>query len=415
MCFLLSLLRNRPRRQAIGTDGSLSLRDILSSPHIVPERRGKCCQGAGSDGMFGWHVTIVQSVLPYPLTSRARLLHWRTSSFVASLFESLWMKTALVTGVSGQDGSYAAEELLERGYRVVGTVRSVSRARAVLPMTLLHRVELIEWDLLDQGKLVEILRHYQPAEIYNYAAYTSGEGMYDDPLAMAEINGLAVARILEAIREVDRCMRFCQASSAEMFGEASETPQSESTRFLPRSPYGAAKVYAHSMIHIYRQRYGIFGCSAILFNHESPRRSLGFVTRKITHTAAQIKLGLAAELALGNLEARRDWGFAGDVVHAMWMMLQAPVAGDYVVATGETHSVREFCDAAFSYLGLDYRNYVREDPAFFRPLEPVQLVGNALKLNSLGWLPRLNFLQMVGMMVEADMRVLRESGRQETT
>lgn len=320
------------------------------------------------------------------------------------------MKTALVTGVSGQDGSYAAEHLLERGYRVVGTVRSIARVQASSPATLLQGVELIEWDLLDQDKLVEVLAHYRPAEIYNFAAYSSGEGMYDDPLDMAEINGLAVARILQAIRKVDSGIRFCQASSAEMFGEACESPQSESTRFLPRSPYGAAKVYAHSMIHIYRQRYGVFGCSAILFNHESPRRSVGFVTRKITHTAAKIKLGLAADLALGNLDARRDWGFAGDVVRAMWMMLQAPEAGDYVVATGKTHSVREFCDAAFGHLGLDYRDYVREDPAFYRPLEPVQLVGDSLKLNSIGWSPKVDFLQLVGMMVDEDMRMLGEPG-----
>lgn len=324
------------------------------------------------------------------------------------------MKTAFVTGVSGQDGSYAAEQLVERGYRVVGTVRSVARERASLTATLLQGVELMEWDLLNRSKLAQMLADYRPAEIYNFAAYSSGEGMYDDPLGIGEINGLAVVRILEAIREVDSGIRFCQASSAEMFGEASESPQTEATRFLPRSPYGAAKMYAHSMIHIYRQRYGIFGCSAILFNHESPRRGLGFVTRKITHTAAQIKLGLAAELALGNLEARRDWGFAGDVVRAMWMMLQAPAAGDYVVATGETHSVREFCDAAFGHLGLDYRDYVREDAAFYRPLEPVQLVGNAHKLNSIGWSPRINFQQMVGMMVDEDMRILGEPCKRAT-
>jgi len=322
------------------------------------------------------------------------------------------MKTALVTGVSGQDGLYATEQLLQRGYRVVGTVRSIVRVHTTSLVTQFQGVEIIEWDLLNQSRLFEILRHYRPVEIYNFAAYSSGEGMYDDPLGVAEVNGLAVARILEAIREFDGSIRFCQASSAEMFGEASESPQSESTRFLPRSPYGAAKVYAHSMIHIYRQRYGVFGCSAILFNHESPRRSFGFVTRKITHTAAQIKLGLADNLALGNLEARRDWGFAGDVVHAMWMMLQEQTAGDYVVATGETHSVREFCDAAFAHLGLDYRDYVREDPAFYRPLEPVQLVGNTRKLKSIGWSPQLNFLQMVGKMVDEDMRLLSKTGYQ---
>lgn len=321
------------------------------------------------------------------------------------------MKTALVTGVTGQDGSYAAELLLGRGYRVVGTVRGASGVRVSSQAARLDHIELIEWDLLDQKKLVEILAHYRPAEIYNFAAYSSGEGMYDDPVGIAEINGLAVARILEAIREVDSEVRFCQASSAEMFGEASESPQTENTRFLPRSPYGAAKAYAHSMVHIYRQRYGLFGCSAILFNHESPRRSLGFVTRKITHTAAQIKLGLGDHLALGNLEARRDWGFAGDVVQAMWMMLQQPTASDYVVATGKTHSVREFCDAAFAHLDLDYRDFVRKDPAFYRPLEPVQLVGNSHHLNSIGWVPRTDFRQLVRMMVDEDMRILTQADR----
>ncbi|MBS1227011.1 MAG: GDP-mannose 4,6-dehydratase [Proteobacteria bacterium] len=312
------------------------------------------------------------------------------------------MRIALVTGVSGQDGSYAAELLLGQGYRVIGTVRSIDRVRAS-PTPLLEQIELLQWNLLDQRELVRILSFYRPAEIYNFAAYSSGEGMYDHPLEIAEINGLSVARILEAIREVDCGIRFCQASSAEMFGAASDSPQSESTRFAPRSPYGAAKVYAHSMIDIYRQRYGVFACSAILFNHESPRRGLGFVTRKITHTAAKIKLGLAEDLALGNLEARRDWGFAGDVVRAMWMMLQEPQAGDCVVATGQTHSVREFCEAAFRHLGLDYRDYVREDPSFYRPLEPIQLVGDTRKLRSIGWSPQIDFFQLVKMMVDEDM------------
>lgn len=323
------------------------------------------------------------------------------------------MKTALVTGVSGQDGSYTTELLLQQGYRVVGTVRSIARAREGAQTALMQRIELVEWDLMDQRRLLSLLAHYRPAEIYNLAAYASGVGMYDDPVGIGEINGLAVARILEAIREVDSGIRFCQASSAEMFGEATESPQSEQTRFQPRSPYGSAKLYAHSMIHIYRQRYGVFACSAILFNHESPRRGLGFVTRKITHTAAQIKLGLASDLALGNLEARRDWGFAGDVTHAMWMMLQAPSPDDFVVATGKTHSVREFCDAAFGYLDLDYRDHVREDPAFYRPLEPMQLVGDPRKLRQLGWAPQIDFPRLVGMMVDEDMRLLGGAGQHE--
>lgn len=295
------------------------------------------------------------------------------------------------------------------GYRVVGSVRSVERARACTPASWLAGIELVEWDLQDSHRLVELLTRYRPSEIYNFAAYSSGTGMYDDPVGIAQINGLAVARILEAVREVDKNIRFCQASSAEMFGVADESPQFESTRFMPRSPYGAAKVYAHSMINIYREKYGLFGCSAILFNHESPRRGLGFVTRKITRTAAQIKLGLAKELALGNLEARRDWGFAGDVVQAMWMMLQQPTSSDYVVATGQTHSVREFCEVAFGHLGLDWRDFVREDPAFYRPLEPVQLVGNSLKLNSIGWAPRTDFRQLVRMMVDEDVRILTQA------
>lgn len=316
------------------------------------------------------------------------------------------MPTAFVTGVSGQDGSYAAELLLSMGYRVIGSVRNAEHTRASTPGSWLVGIELVEWDLQDSLQLAELLTRYRPTEIYNFAAYSSGTGMYDDPVGITAVNGVAVTRILEAIRQVDAEIRFCQASSAEMFGIADESPQRESTRFMPRSPYGVAKVYAHSMINIYREKYGVFGCSAILFNHESPRRGFGFVTRKITRTAAQIKLGLAKELALGNLEARRDWGFAGDVVLAMWMMLQQSTSSDYVVATGSTHSVREFCEAAFSHLDLDWRDFVREDPAFYRPLEPVQLVGNSLKLNSIGWTPRINFRQLVSMMVDEDMRIL---------
>lgn len=319
------------------------------------------------------------------------------------------MPTAFVTGVSGQDGSYAAELLLSMGYRVIGSVRNAEHTRAFMPALLLAGIELVEWDLQDSHQLTELLTRYKPSEVYNFAAYSSGTGMYDDPMGIAEINGLAVARILEAIRKVDESIRFCQASSAEMFGVADESPQLESTRFMPRSPYGAAKVYAHSMITIYREKYGVFGCSAILFNHESPRRGFGFVTRKITRTAAQIKLGLAKELALGNLEARRDWGFAGDVVQAMWMMLQQSSSSDYVVATGRTHSVREFCEMAFAHLDLDWRDFVREDSAFYRPLEPVQLVGNSLKLNSIGWAPRTDFRQLVRMMVDEDVRILTQT------
>ena len=319
------------------------------------------------------------------------------------------MKTALVTGVTGQDGSYLAELLIAKGYRVVGAVRDVQLAVESLPSTLVSRVELVVWDVLDQRRMVDVLSRYRPQEVYNFAAYSSGAGMYDDPVAIGEVNGLAVARTLEAVREVDANIRFCQASSSEMFGEATESPQSEETPFHPRSPYGAAKLYAHSMIRIYRQRYGLFACSAILFNHESPRRGLGFVTRKITHEVASIKLGLTNELCLGSLDARRDWGFAGDYMRAMWLMLQSAQADDYVLATGETHSVREFCECAFGYLGLDYRDYVREDSTLYRPVEVVQLIGKAEKARRcLSWVPELGFRELVSMMVDGDLRMLRE-------
>ncbi len=319
------------------------------------------------------------------------------------------MKTALITGITGQDGSYLAELLLTKGYRVVGAVRDMQNAKESLPTTLMQRVELVVWDMLDQCRVREILAEYRLAEIYNLAAYTSGAGMFNDAVNIGEVNGLAVARILDAIRAVDTNIRFCQASSSEIFGNALESPQSEVSPFRPRTPYGAAKLYAHSMIQIYRQHYGLYGCSAILFNHESPRRGLGFVTRKITHAVAKIKLGLVNELCLGNLDARRDWGFAGDYVCAMWLMLQHPHADDYVVATGETHSVRELCEIAFRHLNLDYRDYVREDSASYRPIESVQLVGNSKKARyQLGWIPEIGFHEMVSRMVDADLRKLIE-------
>jgi len=317
------------------------------------------------------------------------------------------IKTALITGVTGQDGSYLAELLLAKGYRVIGAVRNTENAQARLPAGLKNGVELVAWDMLDQRRMTEVLAKYRPAEIYNFAAYSSGAGMFDDPVGIGEVNGLAVARMLEAIRAVDTNIRFCQASSREIFGEAVESPQTEATTANPRSPYGAAKFYADAMIRIYRQRYGLFACSAILFNHESPRRGLEFVTRKITHKAAKIKLGLAKELQLGNLDAQRDWGFAGDYVRAMWLMLQQECADDYMVATGKAQSVREFCDFAFSRLGLDYRDYVREDVSAYRPVEPALLVGSAAKANrKLGWKPEVEFKELVHMMVDADLQHL---------
>lgn len=318
------------------------------------------------------------------------------------------MKTALITGITGQDGSYLAEQLLAKGYRVVGVARRAPDDAALsLPAGLATRIELVAWDMLDARRIVEILGDYRPAELYNYAAYSSGSGMYDEPLAMSEVNGLAVTRILEGIRVVDTAIRFCQASSSEIFAETHESPQSEATPVCPRSPYGAAKVYADLMIRIYRERYGLFACSAILFNHESPRRSRDFVTRKIALMAARIKRGLAADLNLGNLSAQRDWGYAGDYVRAMWLMLQQNRAEDFVVSTGETHSVREFCECAFGHLGMDYRIYVREDVNAYRRAETTQLVGDSARARrQLDWRPDVGFRELVAMMVDADLRAL---------
>lgn len=311
-------------------------------------------------------------------------------------------RRAIVTGVAGQDGSYLAELLLAEGYTVIGTSRrvdAVPRHERLIPVAC---------DFGSGSDLADLLRAHRPAEVYNLAAMSSGAGMFDDPVGIGEANGLAVARMLEAIRAVDPKIRFCQASSSEMFGEAPSAPQSVDTPFRPRSPYGAAKVYAHTMLRIYRERYGLFACSAILFNHESPRRRLEFVTRKVTHAAAAIKLGLAAELRLGSLDAQRDWGFAGDYVRAMWMMLQHHHAADWVVATGRTHSVRELCDVAFGHVGLDWRRFVRESPEHGRSAEPVQLVGDPGRANEeLGWFPRLDFEKMVTAMVDADLEALR--------
>lgn len=319
------------------------------------------------------------------------------------------MKTALITGLTGQDGTYLAELLLSKGYRVVGAVRNTKFSKASMGRAL-EGVEFTEWDMLSQSHMTAVLRNYRPSEIYNFAAYSSGAGMYDDPVSMGEVNGLAVARILESIREVDIGIRFCQASSREIFGDANESPQTEATARSPRSPYGAAKLYADSMIQIYRSHHKLYACSAILFNHESPRRGLGFVVRKITHEAARVKLGLTTEVQLGNLNARRDWGYAADYVLAMWLMLQQDHADDFVIATGVTHSVREVCEIAFNHLGLDYRNFVRETAADFRPSEYAELVGCAAKAkHRLGWYPEVGFDELVKMMVGADVQHLSEN------
>lgn len=316
--------------------------------------------------------------------------------------------TAVIIGIAGQDGSYLAELLIAKGYRVIGAVRDIPKAQIQLSGYAIDGVELVEFDMLNQQRMVEIFTIYRPHEIYNFAAYSSGAGMFEDVIDIGDVNGLAVARILEAIRLSDVDTRFCQASSSEVFGDPIESPQSENSIFRPRSPYGAAKLYADSMVRIYRKRYGLFTCSAILFNHESPRRGVGFVTRKITQGAAKIKLGISSEIQLGNLDARRDWGFAGDYVSAMWLMLQQSQANDYILATGKTYSVRDLCDIAFEHLGLDYRDYVREDASAFRPNEAVQLVGDASKArNELSWEPKITFREMICNMVDSDLRMLQ--------
>jgi GDPmannose 4,6-dehydratase len=312
-------------------------------------------------------------------------------------------RTAIITGVAGQDGSYLAELLLAEGYTVVGL------GRDTLGGPRHDRLLRRSCDLTDTPAFEELLREHRPAEVYNLAAMSSGARMFDDAVRIGEVNGLALARILEAINRIDPRIRLCQASSSELFGNVQTSPQSESTPPRPRSPYGAAKLYADTMLQIYRERYGLFACSAILFNHESSRRRLEFVTRKVTHAAASIKLQLESELTLGSLEARRDWGFAGDYVRAMWLMLQHPHAQDYVIATGQTHSVRELCAIAFGHVGLDYRNFVREsvDPA--RTPELVALVGDASRARrELNWSPRVSFRQMVTDMVDSDLKTIQD-------
>jgi len=319
------------------------------------------------------------------------------------------MKTAIITGISGQDGLYMAEFLLEKGYRVIGTSRDVRGARQSMPKSLMGIIQLHEWDADSLPQLSKIIEIVNPNEIYNFAALSSGEKMYQDPAAIGLINGLAVSKILSAIQELNPQIRFCQASSSEMFGKVLHAPQTETTPFNPRSPYGAAKLYGHQMIDIYRERYGLFACSAILFNHESPRRGLNFVTRKITHTAAQIKLGLAKQLILGNLDMKRDWTYAGDAIKAMWLMLQTPEATDYIVASGTSRSVRQFCKAAFDRLNLNYEDYVSTSPEFFRPIDSVNLEGDPQKLKALGWSPSLSFEQLVEKMVDSDLALLTAS------
>jgi GDPmannose 4,6-dehydratase len=318
------------------------------------------------------------------------------------------MARALITGVTGQDGSYLAELLLKKGYEVFGVVRRASTENFARIEHLRDRLTLIQADLLDELSLISVLEKVQPEEVYNLAAMSFVPSSWNQPVLTAEFDAVGVTRLLEAIRLVNRRIRFYQASSSEMFGKVREAPQSESTAFHPRSPYGVAKVYGHFITVNYRESYGLFACSGILFNHESPRRGREFVSRKISDGVARIKHGLERELRLGNLDAQRDWGYAGDYVEAMWAMLQQPECGDYVVATGETHSVREFAELAFARAGLDWRAFVRHDPALERPAEVDQLIGNASKARAvLGWSPRVSFTQLVDMMVDADIAALQ--------
>jgi len=317
------------------------------------------------------------------------------------------MPRALITGVTGQDGSYLAELLLAKGYEVFGLVRRASTENFARIEHLRERLVLVQADLLDQLSLVHTLERARPDEVYNLAAMSFVPSSWQQPVLTAQFDAVGVTRMLEAIRLVDRRIRFYQASSSEMFGKVREVPQTEATPFHPRSPYGVAKVYGHFITVNYRESYGLFACSGILFNHESPRRGREFVTRKISDGVARIKHGLASELMLGNLSAQRDWGYAGDYVEAMWRMLQQPEPGDYVVATGQAHSVRQFAELAFARAGLDWREWVREDPALHRPAEVDHLIGDASKARTvLGWHPSVSLPQLAEMMVDADLEAL---------
>ncbi|MCL5047549.1 MAG: GDP-mannose 4,6-dehydratase [Firmicutes bacterium] len=314
-------------------------------------------------------------------------------------------KRALITGITGQDGSYLAEFLLQNGYEVGGMVRRTSSLNVERLASVLDKIKIVPGDLLDVASLVEAVKTFAPTEVYNLAAQSFVTTSWNQPEFTADVTALGVTRLLDAIRIVNPEIRFYQASSSEMFGKVREVPQSELTPFHPRSPYGVAKVYGHWITLNYRESFDMYTCSGILFNHESPRRGLEFVTRKISHQVARIKLGLAKELRLGNLDAKRDWGFAGDYVKAMWLMLnQDQPADDYVIATGETHSVREFCEVAFARAGLNYENYVVIDEEFFRPAEVDLLIGDPKKANDkLGWKPEVSFVDLVEMMVDADL------------
>ncbi len=321
------------------------------------------------------------------------------------------MPRALITGITGQDGGYLAEFLLEKGYDVVGMVRRTSTINFERIRHIQDKITLVQGDLLDQVSLINLLEKYQPEEVYNLAAQSFVPTSFEQPVLTGETTGLGVTRMLDAIRIANKGIKFYQASSSEMFGKVRTVPQNEDTPFYPRSPYGVAKVYGHWITVNYRESYGLFAVSGILFNHESPRRGLEFVTRKVTHGAARIKLGLADELRLGNLEARRDWGYAGDYVRAMWLMLQQDKPDNYVVGSGTTHSVRELCEVAFGCLDLDWEKYVVVDPKFYRPAEVDLLVSDPSKARRvLGWEPIVSFQELVQMMVDTDLEALQKAG-----
>ena len=323
-------------------------------------------------------------------------------------------RRALITGISGQDGSYLAELLLDKGYEVFGLVRRASTTNYWRIEHLLDRIQLRPADLLDQLSLIRVIEDVQPQELYNLAAMSFVPASWDQPMLTGEFNAQGVTRILEAVRHVDPSIRIYQASSSEMFGKVRQVPQSEQTPFYPRSPYGVSKVFAHYITINYRESYGLFAVSGMLFNHESPRRGLEFVTRKVSDGVARIKLGLADSLSIGNLDAHRDWGFAGDYVRAMWLMLQQDKADDYVIASGVSHSVRDLIQIAFARVGLDWEKYVRVDPALLRPAEVEHLLGDASKAKAeLGWAPSVGFKELVEMMVDADL--VRLGARQEKT
>ena len=319
-------------------------------------------------------------------------------------------KRALITGITGQDGSYLAEFLLEKGYDVFGLIRRSSTVNFERISHIQNDIQLLSGDLLDQLSLTSALEAAQAEEVYNLGAQSFVPVSWEQPMLTGEITGLGTTRLLEAIRSVNPNIRFYQASTSELYGKAQETPQSESTPFYPRSPYGVSKLYAHWITINYRESYDLYACAGILFNHESPRRGLEFVTRKITHGVARIKKGIDQELCLGNLEARRDWGFAGDFVEAMWLMLQQRSPEDYVIATGKDRTIREFCEAAFAHVGLDWQEFVKVDERFFRPAEVNILLGDSSKAqNQLGWKPKVSFEKMVQMMVDRDLQLLDAS------